>query len=114
MCSSDLFEEDIAITTEGQIDSKAFDKVILISDTSELRKSVFSWNLQVTSKGLYSFDSPDFVSMSEEYFRVSFPEQPITIEMLPEKIRNILSNTVLLNVIFRESAIIRKTDYINC
>jgi hypothetical protein len=109
-----FFEEDLAVTTESQIDSKAFDKVMLISDNPELRKSVFSWNIQVSSKGLYSFDSPDFASMAEEYFRVSFPEQPITIQILPQKIKNILSNTVLLNVIFRENSIIRKTEYINC
>jgi hypothetical protein len=36
----DFFEEDLAITTEGQIDSKAFDKVMLVSDTPEVRKSV--------------------------------------------------------------------------
>ncbi len=108
-----FFEEYLDITTEGQIDSKAFDNVILISDTPEIRASVFFWNLQIASKGLYSYDSHDAVPVSEEYFRVSFPVQPITIKILPKKIKNILNNTILSNIIFRESRTIQKADFVN-
>jgi hypothetical protein len=109
-----FFEEHLALTTEGQIDSKAFDNVILASDTPEIRKSVFSENLQGASKGLYSYDSHDAEPMSGEYFRVSFPVQPITIEMLPEQIKNILSKTVLPTIAFRDNRILQQTDFINC
>jgi hypothetical protein len=110
----DFFEDYLSIITLGKIDPKAFDNVILASNTPEIRESVFSWNAQVASKGLYSYDSHDAVPLSGEYFRVSIPEHPIKMQAFPEQIKNILSNTLLSKVTFSTDRIIQVIDFIDC
>lgn len=61
---------------------------------------------EISSKGIYTYDSYDSNFEERPYYRVTLPKQELNFEQLPEEIKNILEALRLDNVSFAETSLI--------
>ncbi len=87
----------------GEFDPNCFDNITLVSDNSiKAKRLAFTEYIEMSSKGLYSYDAYNTESEYGKYFRVSYPAKPLKLEKLPVQIQNILLKTQLENVDFQQ------------
>ena len=60
----------------------------------------------LSSKGIYTYDSYDFSLTERPYYRVAIPKKELTINDLPEDIRSILEDLELYQIDFSETSLI--------
>ncbi|VEP14097.1 conserved hypothetical protein [Hyella patelloides LEGE 07179] len=111
---ADFFIEQFEENTVGQFDSDCFDKVTMPTDNSiEKKRFAFSEYIEMSRKGLYSYDSYDTKLRYGDYYRVSYPIKPLNFENLPISIPKILEKTKLNNINFKKDKNIKKNNIIS-
>lgn len=61
---------------------------------------------ELSSKGLYSYDSYNDTYDKRPYFRVTIPAKELTLDELPDEIKDILSELRLNEISFAETSLI--------
>jgi len=99
----DFFMDEFTENTEGEFDLNCCDHITLTSDNSiQAKRLAFAEYVDMSTKGLYSYDSYDTKSDYGNYFRVSYPIEPLKLDKLPIPIQNILKKTQIKNIDFRQ------------
>lgn len=60
----------------------------------------------ISSKGIYTYDSYDFSLAERPYYRVTIPKKALTLNDLPEEIKSILEDLKLDDFSFGETSLI--------
>lgn len=99
----DFFIDELTENTVGEFNPNFYDQITLSGDNSmQSQRLAFNDYIEMSRKGLYSYDSYGTKSEYGNYFRISYPHKPLKLENLPIKIQNILKRTCLKNVDFRQ------------
>jgi hypothetical protein len=61
---------------------------------------------EISSKGIYTYDSYNLGFKERPYFRVTIPNVELTLDDLPEEIKNILEELMLYEISFAETSLI--------
>ncbi len=82
-------------------------------NTIENKKAAFFEYIEMSMKGLYSFNSFNIYLKYGDYHRVSCPDTPLNTRDLPMFIQKILQKTKIYNVRFDRSKTIEKVNIMN-
>jgi hypothetical protein len=61
---------------------------------------------EMSSRGLYSYDSYDYSHDNRPYFRVTIPKSELRLDDLPQDIKDILENLGMNEISFAEDSVI--------
>ncbi len=99
----DFFIDEFTENTVGEFDLNCCDKFTLVGDNSiESKRLAHEEYLEMSRKGLYGYDGYHTEANYGNYFRVSYPTEPLKLDKLTIPIQNILKKTQIKNVDFRQ------------